>query len=130
MVLDEIASYLQSAGLGEIGQDLFVGARPDTPDVCTTILERPSVQGLSTHDNLLAQERPRLQFVCRGSADDLVGPRHQAEAIYRSLALIVNQTLSNTRYLIVIPSPPFPIGRDANSRYLICVNAEVTKNPS
>jgi hypothetical protein len=130
MILIEIAAFLQAQGIGEVDHDIFMGARPETPDACLTVAERPSLPPMSIQGNLLAMERPRLQIICRGAADDYLGPRTLAERAYRALALILNSTLTNTYYQSVIPSPPFVIGRDANARYLICVNAEVTKNPS
>lgn len=130
MLLDEIANYLQTAGLGEVDQDLFKGVRPDDPAICTTLAERPSMPPIGTQENAIRLERPRIQVVCRGGADDYLGPRSQAELIYRSLALIRGMTLGTAQYIAVIPSPPFLVGRDANARYLICVNAEVTKTPS
>jgi hypothetical protein len=130
MLLDEIGAYLAAQGLGDLDHDIFLGAHPDTPDACTILLERPSAAPIGTHDNLIAQEQPRLQVVCRGAANDYLGPRQQAEKVYQQLAQIINQTLSGTRYLLVIPSPPFPIGRDESARWLIGCNAEVLKNPS
>ena len=130
MVLDDLAAVLQTASLGELDHDIFIGARPDTPDVCTTLSERPSMPPIGTQDSSIRLERPRIQIVCRGLPNDYLAPRQQAEKVYRALSLIRSTILGGASYVACIPSPPFPIGRDDSARYLICVNAEVTKTPS
>lgn len=128
-VLDEVAIFLQTAGVGTIGTDLFKGSRPDEPDDCVTIYEYPGnaseyVQNKPTPN----QESVQLQIVGRGKQYEVV--RAKVKIAWDAMQL-VQATLSGVKYRRLHPNASLGlIGRDNNDRVLIGFNATAEKEPS
>lgn len=61
MLLDELASYMQTNGIGTLGTDLFAGQLPESPDACVALYE---YGGLAPEHSIgggpAKFERPRL----------------------------------------------------------------------
>lgn len=132
-VLDEVGACLVSAGLSLVaGSTLFLAELPASPDVATALREYGGMTpegGFGT--TALVLEHIRLQVVCRGAADDYLGPRARAEAIYKALATQRCVSLSGTFYHGLMPlQSPFPIRRDQLGRWEIGFNVQADKEPS
>lgn len=140
-LLDEVGTYLQSAGVGSLSTTLFLGQWPDAAtDAIVVVLETGGAGGTETmgSDTLPAWENPTIQVVCRGDAPDPAGSktpyvsaRAKAKTAWEALTKVANETLSSTRYLRITPlQSPFLIGRDSADRPLIGFNCLVAKVPS
>lgn len=132
MLLPELATYLQSAGIGTLGTDLFYGRVPASPDVCTVLME---YGGLPIEPDLgtptIRLEFPRVQVLTRGLKDDYDTPRLKAQAVLVALTAIVNQSLSGVAYKVAAAlQSPFFLRRDQNDRVEIACNYQVMKAPS
>jgi hypothetical protein len=134
MLLDELALYLQTQGLGTVGTTIFKGTLPDQPDACTAVFEYaglPSEKTFSPTPGAAVEEKPRVQIVCRGIKQDYQTPRTQADAIWKALDGLGNVTMSGTGYLwIEALQSPFLMRRDENERVYIAVNYQVMKRLS
>ena len=131
-VLDEVGTYLAGAGLSlTLGTNLFLTEMPATPDVATALREYGGAAPELAFGGVLVLEHIRLQVVCRGIADDYLGPRARAEAIYRWFAARKDASLSGTAYHGLVPQQaPFPIRRDQLGRWEIGFNVQADKEPS
>lgn len=127
MLLDEIADYLQSQGIGTVGTNLFKGLMPESPDAAVAVFEYSGLEVQRVQEVAgVAYEQPRIQVMSRAAT--YAAARQKAEAVYAALATVKNQELSGIRYLRIQPlQPPFLIGRDANSRPLIVFNCQILK---
>lgn len=104
----DIASFLQTSGLGTVGTDIFVGELPESPDNCISIFqsggEPPIDQGMDTID------RPGLQVIVRNSSYE------SCESTILSVQSLINQkelTINSVYYpYFGALQAPFPIGRD------------------
>lgn len=131
--LDEVGAYLQSQGVGVLAATLFLGIEPPAPDQCWTILESPATLGpvrvMGVGGASVRLDRPRGQL--RARAADYPTARSMAEQALAVLDWLGPATLSGTRYLHVeaLQRPPFLLDRDANDRFILGFNFEVTKRP-
>jgi len=132
MLLNEISTAIQTAGLATIGTDLFKGGLPPEPSECCALVEyggepplRNQTDG-AAHSSAQGGERPRFQLLCR-SADYETG-RNQIQKIWDELDGIVNETLSTIFYQRVAAlQSPFLLERDGNDRWIFIANFAATK---
>jgi len=115
---------------------LTIGNMPATPDAVGTLYEYGG-QAPERQFGMIGikYEKPAVQVVFRGIANDYKGPRDKAERAFTQLAGILPGPLGatvTTEYLEVTPiQSPFPLGeQDNNNRFRIAVNFYVTKVPS
>jgi Bacteriophage minor capsid protein len=107
MLLDELGTFLQTAGIGTVGVTLFKGTMPlDTPSTVETpmvaLREVPGLPALRSHDNPPSRIRqPVIQVESRGAPYGYAAARATAEAIWEALDGVANQTLSGTTYLMI-----------------------------
>lgn len=129
-LLDELAVYLAAQGVANIQR----GALMDTPDACVALIETGglgSVHTMSGGAGSAKVERPGLQVLVRGAAQDYEEPRSRATSVYTALDGLANTDLSGVRYFsIFAEQSPFLVGRDDNARVLIGFNLLVEKVPS
>lgn len=127
MVLDDLAGYLQTAGLGTLAVDLFLGESPASPDRVTILREYAGLPPAYVHASLdPGYEYLRCQVECR--ATDYGTARQQAANCLQQLGRIVNQIVGTGRYLRVQPlQSPFPLGLDDGARARFVVNFAVIK---
>ena len=123
-ILDEVAAYLATAGVGTVGTDIFKSRMPDTPDKALAIIEYEGLPGSYIQEQQFAAwEKPRLQV--RARATDYVTAEAFILLAYRAIDTIRNVTLSGVKYLMGQPlQAPFLLERDANERTVMCFNAE------
>jgi len=129
-LLDDVGLVLQNNAIGILGVDLFLGMRPDTPDVCVAVME---TQGLEPIEGYGAQpmdyliDRPSAQFVAR--AFDYVSAVNKAVAAYKVLHGF-HGLVNGVNYLAMrAAQPPFRIGTDQNDRFLVGFNLNFLKAP-
>src|SRR5262245_42728080 len=68
-LLEDLASTLQTAGVGTLSQDLFLGLLPDAPDRALALYETGGLPPLYVHQSLLPSLiRPGVQVRVRSAA--------------------------------------------------------------
>lgn len=131
MILDDLADYMSSQGLGTTGTNLFKGIMPDTPDACVAVFETgglPSVHAMASAVGQAVVERPRIQVLCRAAQYDYATARTKAHDVYKLLDGLPARDINGTAYKWVAAiQSPFYMGSDANGRPLIATNYEITK---
>ena len=134
IVLDDVATYLQTQGIGTIGTNLFKGSLPDSPDALVALIEvggDAPIDVLSMAAGTIKVERPVIRVVARAGQDDYQAARTKAASAYQQLHGLTGQTLSGTRYLTIeARHPPFNLGRDENGRWLSGFDALCWKDPN
>ena len=106
-LLNELATYLQTAGLGTIGTTVFMGALPmDDPatgvqDACIAVLAVPGLPPVRAHD-LTKYERPVVQILTRGAPYAFAAAWTVATAAWEALDGLANQTLSGVQYISIM----------------------------
>tara|TARA_Y100000310_G_scaffold212376_1_gene213217 strand:+ start:3939 stop:4340 length:402 start_codon:yes stop_codon:yes gene_type:complete len=130
--LEEIATYIQAQGHGDIGTDIFGGEMPDQPDACIAVYESEGREPGETFGNTPpVYDRPHLQILVRGERNDYETPMALCQAIRTDLATLVNTSLSGTYYLrVAARGSAHPIGDDGQDRYKMAANFIVFKEPS
>ena len=128
MVEDELATYLQTEGLGTCGTNIFYGNLDDTPDAQICIRKYGGLANEPNNDGTVRLEYPRVMVTVRGVRDDYDGPNTLIQKVVRSLTKIGNQTVSGVFYqAALIVTPAYPLGRDENSRNVFNCNVQVIK---
>lgn len=127
MLLDEVAVYLASALSLTVGEIIFKGSAPESPNACITLYEYGGFSPQHTFGTDHIITRPHFQAVCRGEPNDYEGPRTQAKAVYTAMHF-GRSTLSTVAYFRAEAiDEPFPLERDANGRWLIAINFHIEK---
>lgn len=122
MLLDDVAAYLQTQGIGTIGTDIFKGAMPDQPDNCICLYEYAG----SPPDLHWNGEYPGLQVMARNTS--YAAGRTKIETIRTKLHGLTEQTLGTTRYLLIKANQsPESLGRDENNRQEFVINFTIIK---
>src|SRR6185295_4649300 len=91
MLLDDIADYLSSGGIGTVGGssgNIFKGIMPDSPDTVVGIFETGGFMAAHTMNPNPGQavcEQPSIQVMCRAGQYDYVVARTKAHSIYKLL---------------------------------------------
>jgi hypothetical protein len=142
MILDEVAAYLETQGLGTVKLPTNDpawpihkgGLHPGTvthPDDAIGLSEGPGdppINEMGSTVGAVAAEAPSLVVTVRSSS--YTTARAKAEAVRAKLHKYAG-TLSSTRYLLILARhSPFPLGRDDKDRWLIGCNYDVTKELS
>lgn len=122
MLLDDIANYLQTQGIGTVGTDIFRGLMPDQPDNCIALFEYAG----SPPDLHWNGEYPGLQVRVRNKSYS--AGRAKIGAVVDVLHGLTEQVLGTTRYLLIRANQsPESLGRDNNGRNEWVVNFAVIK---
>lgn len=122
MLLDDIGDYLQTHGVGTIGNNLFKGKMPDQPDDCTALFEYAGKPPDLHWDG----EYPGLQVRVRNK--NYTAGRAKIEEIKNLLHGLTEQMLGTTRYLLIRANQsPESIGQDKNGRNELVCNFSVIK---
>lgn len=137
----EIATYLQSQGIGTGGTDLFFGPfKEPYPDACVVfniyggLKDEPNLGDAGATAGQGRSSRltyPRIQFAARGAVNDTDGPYLKAAAIRDAMLKLLNFTLSGTSYTSAdVINGPERMTTDNNFREIYIVNMELMKEPS
>ena len=132
MLLDAVATYLESTSTMLNRNNLTRGFMPDNPDTVTTLFETGGIFPLhyfTTGSQTRAYERPSLMIHSRST--DQQTARAFAEDVVTILDGVHDRglpTTTGTHYLSIgAVQSPFLVGRDSNDRYIFSVNFDVTK---
>jgi hypothetical protein len=113
MLIDALADYLQTQGLGTVATNVFVGFLPAKPDTLTALYTTggPPPDARLGYDNLAFQVRTR------GATPRSAYER--AMAIYAVLHGLHNTTIGTIDLVdcLAIQSSPVNIGRDEAGRF-------------
>jgi len=122
MLLEDVASYLQSQGTGTIGADIFLGQLPVSPDNVVAIFEYAG----EPPDLHWQGEYPGLQILVRNKNYE-VG-RQKIEQVKNVLHGLAETVVNGHRYLLIRAnqSPAF-LQRDENGRAIFVCNFRVIK---
>jgi hypothetical protein len=123
MLLDEIGAFLEAAGIGAVGQVIFLGGIPvGAKDEAVVIRETSGLKPEFVHgQNAVAIDKPSLQVVVRDPSFEEA--RSRMKAVADALTGVANQTLSGVRYLRIRPvqSSPIDLGPDQNHRFQLAM---------
>jgi hypothetical protein len=126
MLLDEVGEFIEQAGFGQIGVNIFKGELPLNPISSIGLFEISGTTPASTLDLEIAHEFPELRVITRHST--YIAARARAESIMKLLATIKNTHLHGTFYLTIQPrTTPYTLEVDANKNHLIAVHYNVMK---
>ena len=118
-LLVDVGTYGAANGGGTVGLTIFEAQMPADVDAGVCLNEYGSEEPeyvLSTDGVYI--EHPRFQVYCRHT--DFTTGRALIETWYRALALVVNQTLTATKYLRIEPlQSPYSVNppQDAQGRW-------------
>jgi hypothetical protein len=135
VTIEEIGDWLASQSTAwTAGTNLFLGFLPDKPDTCLALVdvlgfEHPAETMGNADVNV---ERPQVQVLARGPANDIETPKLNIGRAYKLLRNRTSTSLGgNTHYLrIGARSSPYSDGEDNNSRYIETFTLDVWKEPS
>lgn len=122
MMLDDIAFYLSSHGIGTVGVNIFEGARPPTPNQLVALYqyagEVPAlIRGIK-------MEYPGLQVWSRATTEPLAITL--LDSVVDALHGLTEYSTAYARYLCIeARSSPMDMGADANGRLEYVVNFRV-----
>ncbi len=139
MLLDDVATYLQTQGLGTVKTTsaqtgtawlIYKGGTVTGDRADAIFLSEYSDGGpidqMGATTGVVVAEEVGLQIVARHAAYSTA--KQKAEDIFGALHKLGNVTLGSTRYLLMMAKQtPFPIGRDQSNRWMIGFNMRVTK---
>ena len=122
MLADDIAAYLETAGVGTVNSNIFTGHLPDTTSNCLALYqyagEPPELVG--------EIENPRLTARVRNvSYDD---GQKKARDVLKALHTLNERTINGHRYLYIRAAGSIAqLGRDHEKRALFTIDFIVTK---
>lgn len=123
-ILDDLGLFLQTQGLGTLGQTLFQGSVPlDSVETfysnsLIALLETPGLPPERVHDGPGSSvDQPVIQVLVRGEPHGYEAARALSEDLYRTLDGLTNVTLQGTAYLwLLAMQPPFLLRWDEMAR--------------
>lgn len=125
MMVDDIAGFLQAAGVGTQGTDLFKYRMPDAPDSALCIYEDAGHPPEMVQEGIV-YDNPSLQVMARDKTYSVA--RSKIESIVKLIGSLRNTQIGPAKYLRVIPTQsPFPLGVDDQNRHRLVVNFEVAR---
>lgn len=119
VVIDDIAQYLATNGVGTLGTDLFKSFVPSTPDDCVTVLDTGGVKP----DADIPTKSPTFQVYIRAASYS--AGRAKLDSVRALLHQVANQNLVANQtyfYYILALAEGGHLGRDANGRDLFSIN--------
>jgi hypothetical protein len=132
MLVNDLADYLSSGGVGTVGTDIFMGAQFGEADPSIAILLTGGSASVHTNRSgpgLAAIERPRVQIVTRSLNSSTAMTR--AQAAFKLLDGMRERQINGIRYLwTAAVQPPFTLERDENNRTHVVFNVDVHRERS
>lgn len=112
MILDDIASYLETQAVGTVGTDIFKGILPEEPGDIISLWESGEAGDSLLHAGVDVQT---ITFVIR--AETYSSARSKAESVKNMLHGISEVTPVSTRIILMKANgPPSLLGYDLNRR--------------
>jgi len=124
-VVNDLGTVLSESNDLQFGTSLFLNFFPEEPDEVTSIHVTGGLPPQYTHDSLTPSiVTTNVQVLVRRF--DPVDGLDIANEVYSTLSAISNQSISETFYLLVMPtSVPILVERDKGGRSLFAVNFTV-----
>jgi len=122
----DMATALQSAGVGTTGVDIFVNVQPTDPDQCITLRDtgswREPEKGLDLY-------YPLVQALIRGGPNQFVPTYALAETVRDTILGLSPQTINLTKYNgFWCNSDILTLGQDQQRRNLFSVNFRLMRS--
>lgn len=137
MLLDDIADYLSSGGIGTVGTDIFKGYMPGPPavDAVVAIYETGGTAPIRAMSpgpgTTVVVQRPRIQVVCRAATDAYLTARTKAKSVYDLIEGLPTREINGVAYKWgAAVQEPFVMGRDESGRVLVACNYDIVKERS
>lgn len=129
ILLSDLGVRCASAGAGVVGESIYYGTLPDTPDECVALVEYAGGEPTYTQESdLPSTESPRVQVTVRSRTHE--GARERISTIYLALNL-TNILIDGRFYQRIRPtSNPFLLRRDENDRFEFVVNLDIMRRLS
>ena len=131
MILDDLADYLSTSGVGTIGTNLFKNALPSTPDLAVALFLTggPAPEHrMSSGPVSAVVERPHVAVWVRDTRYD--GAHKKAQDVWRLLDGY-SGVLNGVSYLWASAlQTPFPLEVDEAGRQIVACNYEVMRLPA
>lgn len=125
MLLDDLADYLSTGGMGTVYKDYL----PPEPDTTIGVFSQLGSAPVHTMRAPHVLEQPRVQIRCR--SDSLQTAHSTARSAYELLNGLRNRTINGVLYhWAEATSDPLLIGRDQNARFTVACNYDVKKDRS
>jgi hypothetical protein len=125
MLLDDLADYLTTGGMGTVYKD----QTPPTPETVTAVYAQAGKGPTYTMRNPHVLEEPRAQVVCRSVS--LETAHDNARSAYELLSGVRNRTINGVVYhWISAVQEPTLIGKDQNARFTVACNYDIKKDRS
>lgn len=131
-LLNEIGDYLSSQGVGTLGQNLFLGYLPDSPNSAGAIYPTGGITAVHAFNPSPGQakaQRPSVQIVWRSSSFSVA--ESKLRTVWSLMDGLPERTLGGTRYQsIEAISDPFLMNRDEQGRTIMACNFMIAKDVS
>lgn len=130
MLLEDVALLLADAGIGVVGESIFLARLPDSPPSATCVREYGGI----APDYLYGgsdpnEEWPRCQIETRDP--DYAAARLRIERVARTLGAVRERVVNGTHYHRITPlGSPVPLGEDESQRSRIVASFETAKSVS
>lgn len=123
----DMATLLQTQGVGTVGTDIFYGTMPDTdlhPDAAWAVIET----GATFVNSKYKRDELTFQVLIRGPRQDYDTGYTNAKTAFDALLGIANQTVNGTDYLqFNTDSGIINLGNDARDRARFSINFRVVR---
>ena len=124
MIAEEIATDLQTQGLGTLATDLFIGNLPDTPDNALVVIDTGSLEP----DKYLPFARTTFQIMVRNKT--YAQGRAKLEAVKTRLHRLTNIIMGTKHvFYILANTDGGHVGRDDAGRELFSINFRTETRP-
>jgi len=118
----DIATMLQTSGIGTLASDIFVGKEPDYDGIDDAIVTVLDTGGFKPNPAYLRDE-PTVQVRVRGAPGDYLGTFGKAQSIKDVLLGADTQVINGSRYVRFSQIGDItPLGYDTNNRPLLVSN--------
>jgi len=117
MLADDIASYLQTAGIGTVGTSIFIGHMPDAPTNCLALYQYAGEPPLAVGEI----ESPRLTVRVRNAT--YLNGQNKARDVLKALHTLGEVTINAHRYLYIRAAGSIAqLGKDHEGRALFTID--------
>ena len=138
-LIDDIASILQTAGVGTIATTssatgtIYKGILPEAPTAVIAVLEYEGLAPERVFAGGVASahlEHARVQTQVRAATYQAA--RDTAQDVLAALDYQQNVTVNGVRYALIeaLQRPPFPLANDQNNRTIFAANFAAQRNRS
>lgn len=119
--LSDIGEYIQTAGCGILGTDIFYHYFDELTQNCILLIDQPGQVEENTATDDLSIRRPELGVRIKNTSGELA--MNKAEFIYKLLNEVVNSTIGSTYFIsIKALADPFYVSQSQNNLTIYSIN--------